>query len=183
MQGSLSTLSNIYVGAFIYAKILNSFLLPNLSVPEKLENSIFEIPIIPQILHIKNYKTTSVKSMNLDIIRQLKEYPLKTVLVKAMFTLTIFNIILFEGRSILWPAQRVTGNERVNYFLKKKDRYKYCIFDRVLNRPLQGPCTKTMVFDHEYGYIILRLNIYSVRVASPSAIAITVRFPIQSLLI
>ena len=142
MQGSLSTLSNIYVGAFIYAKILHSFLLPNLSVPEKLENSISEIPIIPQILNIKNYKTTSVKSMNLDIIRQLKEYPLKIVFVKAMFTLTIFNIILFEGRSILWPAQRVTGNERVNYFLKKKDRYKYCIFDRVLNRPLQGPCTK-----------------------------------------
>ena len=43
----------------IFAKILDNFLLPTLSVPEKLKNSIFEIPIIPQILNINNQKTTS----------------------------------------------------------------------------------------------------------------------------
>ena len=30
-----------------------------------------------------------------------------------MFTLTVFEILLSEGRSVLSPAQRVTGSERV----------------------------------------------------------------------
>ena len=33
--------------------------------------------------------------------------------MKAMFTLTIFEIFLFEGRSVLRPAQRITVSERV----------------------------------------------------------------------
>ena len=31
-----------------------------------------------------------------------------------MFTITVLEILLFEGRSILSPAQWVTGSERVN---------------------------------------------------------------------
>ena len=46
-------------------------------------------------------------------IRKLIEYSLKNVSVKAMFTLTIFEILLSEGRSVLSPAQRGTGSERV----------------------------------------------------------------------
>ena len=42
-----------------------------LSVLEKLKNSIFEIPIIPQTLNINKWRTTSVKSINLNIIRKL----------------------------------------------------------------------------------------------------------------
>ena len=80
---------------------------------EKLKNSIFEIPIIPQILNISNKRTTSAKSINVDIIRKLLEYFLENVLVKAIFTLTFFEILLFEGKLILWTAQRVTGNQRV----------------------------------------------------------------------
>ena len=38
--------------------------------------------------------------------------------MKVMFALNVFEILLFEGRSILWPAQKVAGNERVNRFLK-----------------------------------------------------------------
>ena len=41
------------------------------------------------------------------------EYYLKNVLVKTMFTLTVFNILLFEGRSVLGPTHRVPGSERV----------------------------------------------------------------------
>ena len=70
------------------------------SAPEKLKNSIFEIPITPETLNISNQRTTSTKSINLDIIRKLIEYSLKNVFVKAMFTLTVFEIQLFEGRSV-----------------------------------------------------------------------------------
>ena len=69
-----------------------------LSVPEKLKNLLFEIPIISQNLNINNKRTTIVKSINLHIIRKLIEDSLKSVVVKAMFTLTVFEILLFEGR-------------------------------------------------------------------------------------
>ena len=92
---------------------LTSFQL-TISVPEKLKNSIFEIPIIPQTLNINNLRTTSAKSVNLHNIRRLTEYSLKNVLVKAMFTITAFEILLSESRSVLSPAQWGTGNERFN---------------------------------------------------------------------
>ena len=33
--------------------------------------------------------------------------------MKAIFTLTVFEILLFEGRLVLSPAQQITGSERV----------------------------------------------------------------------
>ena len=50
-----------------------------LSVLEKLKNSIFEIPIIPQTLNINNYRNTRTKSINLHIIRKLIRYSLKNI--------------------------------------------------------------------------------------------------------
>ena len=47
-----------------------------LSVPEKLKNSIFQIPIVPQTSNIHNQRTTRAESINLDIIRKLIEYSL-----------------------------------------------------------------------------------------------------------
>ena len=64
-----------------------------LSVPEKLKNSIFEMPIIAQTLN-NNLRTASAKSINLHTIRKLTEYSLKIVL-------TVFEILLSEGRSVL----------------------------------------------------------------------------------
>ena len=55
------------------------FISLTLSVPEKLKNSIFEMPIITQTLNISNLRTTSGKSINLDNIRKLVEYSLKKV--------------------------------------------------------------------------------------------------------
>ena len=46
----------------------------NLSVPEKLNNSIFEMPIITQILNTNNLKNISAKSITLHTIRKLVEY-------------------------------------------------------------------------------------------------------------
>ena len=90
------------------------------SLPEKLKNSIFEMPVIPQTLKINNSRTTRAKSINLHTIRKLIEYSLKKVLIKAMFTPTVFNILMSEVRLVLSPAQRVTGSERVNMKLFKK---------------------------------------------------------------
>ena len=72
------------------------------------------MPIITQTLNINNLRTTSAKSINLHTIRKLVEYSLNNVAAKAMFTLTAFGILLSEVRSVLSPAQRGTGSERVN---------------------------------------------------------------------
>ena len=86
-----------------------------LSVPEKLKNSIFEMPIITKSLNINNLRTTSAKSINLPTIRKLVEYSFKNVNAKATFTLTVFETLLPKGRSVLWTAQQGTGSEKVNY--------------------------------------------------------------------
>ena len=47
-------------------------------------------------LNINNSRTTSENSINPDRIRKLMKYSLKTNHLKAMFTLTVFEILLFE---------------------------------------------------------------------------------------
>ena len=56
-----------------------------LSVPESLKNSILDIPVTPQTLNINDLRTTSAKFINLDIIRKLIEYSLKTTFVRQNF--------------------------------------------------------------------------------------------------
>ena len=51
-----------------------------LSVLEKSKKLIFDVPVIPQTLNINNWRTTGEKSINLDTIRKLIVYPLKTSL-------------------------------------------------------------------------------------------------------
>ena len=75
---------------------------------------IFEMPIITQTLNINNLRITSAKSINLHTIRKLVEYSFKNVAAKASFTLTVFEILLSEGRSVFSPAQRGTGSEKAN---------------------------------------------------------------------
>ena len=69
---------------------------------------------IPQTLNISNSRTTSAKSINVHTTRKLIEYSSKNEHVKAVSTLTVFNILLFKGSSVLSPAQRSTGSERFN---------------------------------------------------------------------
>ena len=58
-----------YILIYIFLILLNSVgsfkLILTLSVPQKLKNFIFEIPIIPQILSINNWRTKSARSINL----------------------------------------------------------------------------------------------------------------------
>ena len=84
---------------------------------------IFEMPIITQTLNINNLRITSAKSINLHTIGKLVEYSLKIVAAKAMFTLTVFEILLSEGRSVLSPAQRGAGSEKVNVM---SNLFLYC---------------------------------------------------------
>ena len=78
------------------------------------------MPIIPQNLNINNLRTTSAKSINLHLIKKLIEYSLKSVSVNSMFTPTVFEILLSEGRSVISPAQRGTGSKRVKVSVKKQ---------------------------------------------------------------
>ena len=91
-----------------------------LSVPEKLKNSIFDMSIIPQTLNINNLRTISEKSINLYPIRKLIKYSLKNVRLKAIFTLTVFEILLFKRTLVLSPAQSVRGSERVKVSVKSQ---------------------------------------------------------------
>ena len=84
-------------------KQLNTWSL-TLWVPEILENSIFGTPITPQLLKINNLGTTSAKSINLHTIRKLIKCSLKNVPVKAVLTLIVSEILLFEGRLVLLPT-------------------------------------------------------------------------------
>ena len=67
----------------------------------KLRNGIFEIPIIPQNSNIDNQRITRAKSPNHYIIRKFIEYPLVNFLVRAISFLTVFDIMMFEGSSII----------------------------------------------------------------------------------
>ena len=90
----------------------------NLSVSEKLKNSIFEMLIITQDLNINNLRTRSGKSINLHIIKKVVDYSLKDVAAKVMFIFIVLQILLSEGRSLLWPSQRGTAIERVKVLVK-----------------------------------------------------------------
>ena len=66
---------------------------------EKLENSIYEVPIITQTLNINNLRTTSAKSINLNTIRKLVEYSLKNIGKDIVYSLPFLDI----------PVQRQVG--------------------------------------------------------------------------
>ena len=99
----------------------NPFSTLTLSVPGKLENSIFEIPVLPRILNINvrlmleflesdclrcfvgfEWFLVFLICLTLSvpekyIIEKFIKYSLKKLPVKSMFTLTVIEILLFEG--------------------------------------------------------------------------------------
>ena len=56
-----------------------------------------------------------------DTIRRLLESSLKNVWAKGMFTFTVLEILLSEGRSVLWPAHMGTGIDRVKFSVKNQE--------------------------------------------------------------
>ena len=57
------------------------------------------------------------KSLNQHAIRKLIDYSIKFP-VKAMFTLTVFEILLLVGRTVLSPAEKWVQGEK-GYSLNK----------------------------------------------------------------
>ena len=53
-----------------------------------------------------------MQSINMDTMRKLFEYSLKSVLVKTIFSLIVFEILLLENRLVLSSAQRGTGERK-----------------------------------------------------------------------
>ena len=47
------------------------------------------------------------------MIRKVTEYSLSNVSMKAMFTLTVFEILLFKCRLVLSPTQQDAESKRV----------------------------------------------------------------------
>ena len=90
-----------------------------LPVPEKFKNLIFEIPIITQTLNINNLRTICAKSMNQHTVKNLVERYFKSFVAKVIFTLTVFEILLPEGMSVLVPAQLGTGSQSVKVLVTK----------------------------------------------------------------
>ena len=90
------------------------------SVPEKLKNSIFEMPIITQILKINNLKTTSAKYINMHTIRKLVEHSLKMLLGKSIVWSPNFRKLLSKGRVVLSPVQLGTGSEMVKVLVENQ---------------------------------------------------------------
>ena len=86
---------------------------------EKLKNSIFEIPIIPQALNINNYRIASESLSTWISLEILSNTLLKNLWSKTMFTITAFEKLLLEVRLLLSPAQRGTGSEKVKFSMKK----------------------------------------------------------------
>ena len=69
--------------------------------------------VIPKTLKIDNFRTTSSNSINLDTIRKLMEYSLRKIFVKAIFTLTIFEILLIECRSVSHQSRGAKRGKKV----------------------------------------------------------------------
>ena len=86
---------------------------------EKLKNSIFEIPIIPQALNINNYGIASESLSTWISLEILSNTLLKNLWSKTMFTITAFEKLLLEVRLLLSPAQWGTGSEKVKFSMKK----------------------------------------------------------------
>lgn len=59
------------------------------------------------------------------IIRKLTENSFKKRPVNQAFTLTVFGILAFEGKSVLLPAQLGTGSGRVNELNKRNTLVYY----------------------------------------------------------
>ena len=70
--------------------------------------------IIPQTLNINNSRTTKAKPINLHTIRKLIEYSIKKVHIKAMFTPTVFEILISEDLKRV-KGQRVKRGEIITF--------------------------------------------------------------------
>ena len=89
----------------------------NFSVPEEIKNSTFWDS--KTSINMEHQWPEKHKSyVYWRFIRKLMEYSFKKVNMMAMFTLDVFEILLFKGRSVLWIAVRERINCSIYYSIK-----------------------------------------------------------------
>ena len=95
---------------------------------EKLKNSIFEIPIIPQALNINNYRIAS-ESLSTWISLEI----LSNTLLKNLWSKTMLIILLLLSRNccLKWgcyyhPPSGVQGAKRLNFQWKNSKIFGFC---------------------------------------------------------
>ena len=76
------------------------------SLLEKLKNSKFELPKIPRTLNFNNKRSKSGNYICLPINTNFFEYSSKNGIVRTIFTLTVYKILLLKSRLVL--ARKLT---------------------------------------------------------------------------
>ena len=76
--------------------------------------------IFPQALNINNLRSTGTKSIKFQTIKKFVECSSKIFSIKAMFALTVFEILLLKCRLVLSPAQENFWSQRVQVSLKNQ---------------------------------------------------------------
>ena len=66
-----------------------------------------------RILRLDNLRSTGAKSINPCIIRKLIECVFKHPPISVKFTLNIFKIMVFGGRSVFWSVHWITDKKIV----------------------------------------------------------------------
>ena len=69
------------------------------------------MPVILQTLNVNNWRTAGGNSTCIPL-ESLLNILLEKVLMKAIFTPTVFETFMSKGRSVLSPAQQDTVSER-----------------------------------------------------------------------
>ena len=96
-----------------------------LSVPEKLKNSVFEMPVIPQNVNIKleNHKA---KSINLNIIRKLIKYSLKNNVIEQCLLLPFSKYCSWNVGQYYHPPSGAQGAKGLKFQRKTKKTFGFC---------------------------------------------------------
>ena len=72
---------------------------------------------------MRKLTTVIAKSINVKNFRKLIKDFSGEVLVNSGFSFIVFEILLLESRTVLSPAQRSTGSERVKVSVKTQNSF------------------------------------------------------------
>ena len=92
----------------------------------KSKNSISEISIIPQTLNINNKRTTSAKSINLDIVTKLNKNSLKMFLWRQWLLLPFSRYCCSKAGCYFHRPSEVQGAKELNFQWKTKKVFGFC---------------------------------------------------------
>ena len=116
-----------------------------LSLVEKLKNSKFELPKIPQTLNFNNNRKKCGNYISLSINRNFYEYSSKNGILRTIFTLTVYKVLFFESRLVLGAVQQIPGSKMFGF-------WQTC---------LKSYCLTSLEVSKELQYFVILLNAFS----------------------